>query len=233
MSAPLILIVEDNQPLRRMVGLTLSTAGYRVAMAGDGREALEHARLELPAVVLTDLMLPDVDGEQLISELRALPGARALPVIAVSGASAKLDALTDGPAAFDEFLLKPVSTWQLVDTVGRYAQLKSPDATVGVGRGLLLVDDNPVQRKLMRLQLERLGFAVTAAGNGAEALRTAHAVRPDVIVSDVLMPEVDGFELCRAVRADHDLNRVPVVLMSSAYVADEDRRLAERAGATA
>jgi response regulator RpfG family c-di-GMP phosphodiesterase len=233
MSAPLVLVVEDNQPLRRMVGLTLSTAGYRVAEASDGREALEQARRELPALVLTDLMLPDLDGAQLLVKLRALPSADRLPVIAVSGSRGKLDALTDEPAQFNEFLLKPVPTWQLVATAGRYAALQSPDATIGVGRALLLVDDNSVQLKLQRLQLERLGFIVSTASDGAAALRAARAMRPDVIVSDVLMPEVDGFELCRAVRADPELRTVPVVLMSSAYLADADRRLADRAGATA
>lgn len=233
MSAPLILVVEDNEPLRRMLALTLSTAGYRVATAGDGRQALDHAAQELPAVVTTDLMLPDLDGSELLAQLRALDGADRLPVIAMSGSEEKLVALGGITPAFNHSLLKPVPPWQLLATVGRYATVQLPDATIGAGRGVLLVDDNAVQCKLTRLQLERLGFIVTTAADGAEALRAARSWRPDVIVSDVLMPAVDGFELCQAIRADEQLGRVPVILMSSAYVEDEDRRLGARAGATA
>jgi response regulator RpfG family c-di-GMP phosphodiesterase len=233
MSVPLVLVVEDNQPLRRMVGLTLRGAGYRVVEAGDGQEALEHATNELPAVVLTDLMLPDIDGNQLLGRLRELPNALNLPVIAVSGSGAKLGLVIDAPVTFSDFLLKPVAPWRLVAAVGKYAPLESPDANVGVGRHLLLVDDDNIQLKLTRLGLERLGFVVTTAADGDAALRAARAARPDVLVSDVLMPKLDGFELCRAVRADPDLRDVPVVLMTSAYVAGEDRDLGERAGASA
>jgi response regulator RpfG family c-di-GMP phosphodiesterase len=233
MTGPRILVIEDNQPLRRMVTLTLTTGGYEVAEASDGREALDHAERELPSLVLTDLMLPDLDGEQILAALRAIPGAELLPVIAVSGSSGKIEELSAGSATFSEYLLKPVPPAQLVATVGRYAPLQSPDATVGVGRSLLLVDDDAVQRKLSRLQLERLGFIVTVAADGAEAWRAAQEVRPDVIVSDVLMPKMDGFELCREVRSSPQLERVPIVLMSSAYLDDDDRYLAERAGANA
>jgi response regulator RpfG family c-di-GMP phosphodiesterase len=228
---PLILVVEDNQPLRRMVALTLTSAGYRIAEASDGHEALDQARRQLPAAVLTDLMLPDIDGEQLLVQLRDLPGARELPVIAMSLSRTRLSAIAGAPA-FTESLVKPVASHMLVETLERHAPRQSSEA-LGLGRTLLLVDDNPVQRKLFSLQLERLGFDVTTAANGVEALRAAQASPPDVIVSDVLMPEPDGFELCRAIRADPRLGTVPVVLMTAAYVDEADRRLAERTGVTA
>jgi response regulator RpfG family c-di-GMP phosphodiesterase len=228
-----ILVIEDNPPLRKVVGVTLASAGYRVVEARDGRQAIERAAHQLPAVVLQDLMLPDVEAAELLGALRGLPGAADLPVIAISGSRSALDSFAHDPEAFSDCLLKPVEARRLLATVGRYAELDQRDATVGVGRGLLLVDDNRAQRELARMLLTELGFAVTVAADGAEGLERARELRPDVIVSDVLMPRLDGFELCREVRRDPGLAAVPLVLMSSSYIDDADRALAGRVGANA
>lgn len=104
----------------------------------------------------------------------------------------------------------------------------------GLGRRILLVDDNPVQLKLACLQLEYAGFLVEVAP-GASAAETAlrNGARPDAIVSDVVMDGVDGFDLCRRLRQDPTLARVPIVLMSSAFDEEEDRVLARKLGASA
>jgi response regulator RpfG family c-di-GMP phosphodiesterase len=125
-----------------------------------------------------------------------------------------------------------VEPQQLVAAVSEYAALDETVDRVGVGYQLVLVDDNPIQRKLVRLVLERLGFSIRVADDGADALEIARVAPPDVIVSDVLMPRLDGFELCRAVREDSTLRAVPVILLSSSYVQQEDRLLADRVGAS-
>ncbi len=104
---------------------------------------------------------------------------------------------------------------------------------MGEGHRILLVDDDPVQLKLTRVYFEQSGFEVSVAASAAAALRSARAKRPDVIVSDVLMPDVDGFQLCLDVRRDPRLARVPVVLMSAWYQTEADRDLARRVGANA
>jgi response regulator RpfG family c-di-GMP phosphodiesterase len=234
MSGPLILVIEDNPPLRRMLAVTLRTSGYRVLEAGDGSSALALAAGELPALVIQDLMLPDMEALALLRALREFPAADGpqLPVIAVSGSEEKLAELRAEPDSFTQFLLKPVDSARLLRIVAGYAPVARPEAPRrAVRHRVLLADDDPVQRKLTRLHLARLGFEVTTVDDGAEALAAARATPPDLIVSDVLMPVLDGFELCHAVRSDPVLQRTPVVLASSAYVAAEDRELALAAGA--
>ncbi len=107
------------------------------------------------------------------------------------------------------------------------------EALPGCGRRVLVVEDDPMQARLLRFHLERMGFVVEVAPDGSAGLDLARSWRPEAIVSDVLMPGMDGFRLCAAVRCERGLDSTPVVLVSSAFVEDADRRLAKRAGADA
>jgi PAS domain S-box-containing protein len=98
---------------------------------------------------------------------------------------------------------------------------------------LLLVDDDPLQLELSTIHFREVGFEVTAAAGAREALDAARHARPDIVVSDVLMPVMDGFELCMVLRRDPLLCDVPVVLISGRYATDVDQHLATRAGANA
>ena len=228
-----ILVIEDNAPLRRAVATTLRSAGYRPIDAADGRGALAAAREHPPALVITDLMLPDMEPEVLLEQLHVLAAPRPLPVIVVSGSGEKLDTVGRGRGLVSEQLLKPVEPSLLLAAVARHLDSSAEPAPVGRGRTVVIADDDPVQLKLLKLQLERLGFTVIAAADGREALSAVWRVRPAALISDVLMPGFDGFELCRAVRADPDLAGVTVVLVSSAYIEAPDRALALRVGASA
>ena len=107
------------------------------------------------------------------------------------------------------------------------------DPAWGAGKRALVVDDDPLQGQLLSLRLIHLGFTVDTADNGLEALRKAATHRPDVIISDVLMPGLDGFGLCLAVRNDRRLRHVPVVLTTSSYLDQDDRQLGAEVGADA
>jgi putative nucleotidyltransferase with HDIG domain len=104
---------------------------------------------------------------------------------------------------------------------------------VSSGRHLLLVDDDRTQRKLAQLLLEEAGYSVTVADDGQQALEKIRRTPPDAVISDVLMPRLDGFQLCRAIQQNPQLSRIPVVLLSSRYVEEEDRRLGRDVGARA
>ncbi|MBA3502198.1 MAG: response regulator, partial [Deltaproteobacteria bacterium] len=98
---------------------------------------------------------------------------------------------------------------------------------------ILLVDDDGMQRKLVKTRLERAGFVVDAVADARDALAVARESRPDLIVSDVVMPEMDGFELCRRVKNDAALAAIPVVLMSGLCSFRANHELARRVGAAA
>lgn len=230
-SAETILVVEDNPVSRKAIRLTLQTAGYRVLEAADGRMALDLAAREDVDLILQDLLLPDIDGFDLVAQLRALSRGRQIAIVAFSGLLSKLERARITTAGFDDSIAKPIEPSRLIPLVRTFLPLRAAEGQLR-GR-LLLVDDNEVLRKLARLHLTGLGFEVETAADGAEALETVHRRPPDIVVSDVLMPRLDGFGLCRALRRDPRFAAVPIVLVSSSYVEAEDARLARNVGANA
>jgi PAS domain S-box-containing protein len=234
MSQPTVLVVEDNAITRKMVRTTLTAAGYVVVEAADGHAAVDLAEQSAPDLVLQDLLLPDMDGLELVSRLRSLPAAADIPIIAFSGFVSRAEATRAHGAGFTDFLLKPVEPVRLLQVIGTYLPPgEPPGEKPGRGRHVVVVDDDPVQLKLARAHLTHLGFHVTTATNGRDALARARESPVDAILSDVLMPEVDGFQLCLAVRETPLLARTPVVLCTNNYIEDADRRLGERVGASA
>lgn len=214
--APLILVVEDNPITRKSVRLALQAEGYQVAEAEDGHSALEIMGKQAPDLVLLDLLLPDIHGTELIVSLRALPGGADIPILAFSGFVSKMEEARIAGAGFTDFLLKPIEPSRLVRTVASFLAPYSGTLTpLGMGRELLLVDDDPVQLKLLRLQFEHNGFKTRIAQHGVEALAEVKRDPPDLIVTDVLMPHMDGFELCLNIRQESYLDHIPLIMVSA------------------
>jgi PAS domain S-box-containing protein len=232
-TVPSILVVEDNPTTRKMLRLVLVTEGYAVIEAADARAALAAAGQTLPDLVLQDLILPDMDGLELLRRLRALPGGAGLPILALSGFLSRLEALQTHEAGFTAMLVKPIEPGRLIEAVRLHlAQPCVHASSLGEGRRLLVVDDDPVQLKLTRIHFSQLGFEVSTAGGASDALVVARANPPDVILSDVFMPGTDGFDLCLEIRRDPTLSRVPMVLLSGQYGSNADEDLARRVGAS-
>jgi DNA-binding response OmpR family regulator/signal transduction histidine kinase len=230
-----ILVIEDNPITSRLVRHTLETEHHDVQIAPDGATGLALVRARRPALILLDLLLPDGDGFALFHELRALANAADVPILACSGILSAEDDARLAAVGFDGVITKPIEPPRLLQIVRAHlppvdalAERAPPTAAV---RTLVLADDDAVQRKLVALRLQRAGFHVTTAADGQEAFDRARAVRPYAIVSDVLMPRLDGFGLCMAVRNDPVLAQTPVLLISNSYLDTEDRTLARRSGA--
>jgi PAS domain S-box-containing protein len=231
MSRRLILVVEDNPITRKMMRLALEAEGHEVAEAGDGARALQLARDRRPDLVVQDYVLPDMDGLTLLGLLRGLSGLAELPALMVTGMVSRIEELRAGSPGPTSVLPKPLEPSRLVEIVR--ASLASDLPPVRRGKRVLVVDDEPLGRKLATLRLSEAGFDIETAADAEDALLRAAAAPPDAILSDVLMPGTDGFALCRAVRGEPRLAAVPVVLLSSAFVDDADRQLARDVGAHA
>jgi PAS domain S-box-containing protein len=228
-----VLIVEDNEITRKLVRVTLVGAGYTVLEAPDGQTAIELTRTGAPDLILQDLLLPDIDGFDLLIQLRALPEGADIPIVAFSGFLSRLESARALAIGFTDFLTKPLEPSRLLQSISPYLPVPmAPPEQRGRGRRILVADDDPMGLKLTGMQLKQHGFDVVTANDGAEALRLARQSPPDAILSDVLMPNMDGFQLCLAVREDSRLERIPVILCSANYVEDWDQRLAKRVGAS-
>ncbi|MBI3724966.1 response regulator [bacterium] len=238
MARPTVLVVEDNPVTMKLVSVTLTGAGYDVVSAPDGDTALDVMAKGAPDLVLQDILLPDRDGMALVAELRKLPGGAELPIIAYSGFLSKSEEGRALAAGFTALLVKPVEPSRLLRAISFYLPLEGEkreneetQEKAGAGLRVLVVDDDATQRKLIAFRLSEIGFRVELAAGGDAALEKALEDPPDAIASDLLMPAMNGFALCLAVRGDPALNRIPIVLFSSSPVAEDGRELAKNTGA--
>ncbi|MFT3713147.1 MAG: response regulator [Archangium sp.] len=233
-AAHTVLLVEDNPITRRLARFALESHGLKVLEAVDGAQARAAFEREAISLVLQDLCLPDVDGYELVTQLRALPRGSEVPILAFSGLISADDEGRLSAAGFDDHVSKPMEPHRLAQIVR--AHLPEPDdapqvQAFGTGRRIIVADDDAVQRKLVAFKLEKLGFEVTSVDDGVQALAEARRKPPDAVLSDVLMPGLDGFGLVTELRRDPALARVPTVLTTNSYVEAADRELALKAGA--
>jgi PAS domain S-box-containing protein len=227
-----VLLVEDNPIMCRFVCSALEANDLRVDVAHTGAQALGLWASEASALILQDTVLPDMDGFELVTRLRRLPGGAEVPILALSGLLSENEEARISAVGFSDVIVKPLETARLRQIVRAHLpREESAPKRFGEGRRVLVVDDDAIQSKLLAFRLSRLGFEVVSASDGLEALVKARETAPDAIVSDIMMPALDGFGLCAAVRQDPALAKIPLVLMTNSYVDEPDRQLARAAGA--
>jgi len=227
-----VMLVEDDARLQKVFEIILHSGGYRVCTASGADQARDLLRVQgLPDALVLDLILPREDPFELVRELRKLPRGEEVAVLAVSSSLSKLQEARATSLGIAEFLVKPIDKVTLLESMQRH--LPSPAAAPAgpANKRVLVVDDNAMQVKLARLRLTAAGFEVATAGDGLEALGMARAIRPDAVVSDVIMPRMDGFQLCHALRQDPELSDLVVILVSASYVDEPIRLMGSQAGA--
>jgi signal transduction histidine kinase/DNA-binding response OmpR family regulator len=186
-----------------------------------------------PDVILQAIKLPDIGGFELLRQLRSTPRGADRPIVALTGFLSPSEQIDLSTASFNEVLTKPVESSILIQTIHNHLRPRtSGEPAAGAQLNVLLVDDNPAQLRAMHSRLRKLGFVVTCAKDGAEALSAAQRLPFDAVISDLIMPKMDGIELCQAIRADPRLTKLPVVLVSS-FVEEADHELAQKIGANA
>jgi diguanylate cyclase (GGDEF)-like protein/PAS domain S-box-containing protein len=229
-----ILLIEDNLLTVKLVRLTLESEGYTVLSSVDGKNAIAMLKNETPKLILLDMRLPDTTGLSLVKELRALPNGKHIPIISFSGFISMVEEAKLADSGFTDILLKPIEPSLLLECVESHLikEVVNTDNTK-VKRIALIVDDDPLQLKFTGLQFNYSGFEVIYGKDGLEGLELALQHRPDVIISDVLMPNMDGFQFCKAIRENPAVSNIPLILVSANYVEDIDQQLAKNIGANA
>jgi two-component system, cell cycle sensor histidine kinase and response regulator CckA len=229
-AAGVVLVAEDNPITRKMLRVTLEIEGFSVLDAGAAAEALERVAAQRPDFVVVDYVLPDLDGLTLLEEVRRRAGPPEIPAVVITGMVSRLEELRARAGPSTHVLSKPVAPSELIELMRAHL---APVSRRDAGLRILVVDDEPLNLKLAEFRLRRAGFEVETAQGGPQALERARRRRPDAILSDVMMPVMDGFTFCREVRRIPELAAVPVVLLSSAYVDAADADLARQMGANA
>jgi signal transduction histidine kinase/DNA-binding response OmpR family regulator len=204
-----VLVVEDDPAAARLLRAYLEPDGYRVRVATNGSEALNLAEADRPVAILLDVLLPGIDGWDVLRQLKASPALREIPVIIVTVVDEKEVGLALGAA---DYLLKPVEREVLLSSLGRIV------AASEVRRrpvSVLAIDDEPATLDLLEGTLRPAGFEVIRSTGGIMGVELARMHRPDVVVCDLVMPDLDGFGVVAALREDPATAETPIVILTA------------------
>ncbi len=214
-----VLVIDDDPATRDLISRFLEREGFAVQTASDGASGLSLARELRPCAILLDVMMPGVDGWTVLATLKADLKLAAIPVIMVTGVNERSLAYSLGAA---DYLTKPVEWDRLRQLMERYRNEKPPAP-------ILVVEDEALTRQRLSATLRKAGWEVVEAENGRVALERIAEGRPELVLLDLMMPEMDGDAFLREVHKHSEWRSIPVVVLTAKDISPEERTvLAER-----
>ncbi|TMD73946.1 MAG: response regulator [Chloroflexi bacterium] len=215
---PLVLVVEDNPQAAEILGRHLEVGGFGMEIARNGTEALRMARELRPVAITLDILLPEIDGWEVLTRLKQDESTRNIPVVVVS--------VVDNPAlgralgAIDYFV-KPVDGKGLLSRLDQFSfTTKGKREEINV----LVVDDEQANLDLVEGLLKPAGFSVLRANGGQEGIEMAKSRLPNLILLDLMMPKVSGFEVVEQLRAEEATRTIPIMVLTAKTLTEDDKR---------
>jgi CheY-like chemotaxis protein len=214
-----VLVIEDDPGAVRLLRTYLETEGYDVVVAADGEAGIAAAREVTPAAIVLDVLLPGIDGWEVLRRLKADVQLRDVPVVVATVVDERNVAMSLGAV---DYFLKPVRPEALLARLGQYTfTTKVKHRTVKV----LAIDDDPAARELVAEALRPAGFDVSVAASGREGLAMAADDPPELVICDLVMPDVDGYEVVDQLRANPATRDATILILTGQDldVADRNR----------
>ncbi len=209
-----ILVVDDDPTARDLIQRSLEREGFHTVAAASGIDALQLARKLRPRAITLDVMMPGMDGWAVLGQLKGDPETCDIPVVIVTILEDRNLAYSLGAT---DYLTKPINRERLAHIVRKHHCVNPPCR-------VLVVEDDPDSRGLLCSLLEREEWTVVEADNGAAALEKLEEFIPELILLDLMMPRMDGFDVVAALRRDDRWKEIPVVVITAKDVTEEDRR---------
>jgi signal transduction histidine kinase/DNA-binding response OmpR family regulator len=210
----LVLVIDDDPSVGELMQRFLAKEGFRVQVAATGEEGLRLAKSMRPQAITLDVMMPGMDGWAVLSALKADPDLAEIPVIMLSIVDDRNLGSALGAA---DYLTKPIDWNRLANVLKKHQQDQPRHA-------ILVVEDDASSRQLLRRTLENEGWTVSEAANGHVALEHIARQRPALILLDLMMPGMDGFELIGELRRHPDWQSIPIIVITAKDLTSEDNQ---------
>ncbi|MBI5605349.1 MAG: response regulator [Deltaproteobacteria bacterium] len=237
MNKETILVVEDNLLNMKLVRNLLHLEGYQVLEAGDGEQGIGLAREHRPDLILMDIQLPGMDGLTATRQIKGDTALKHIPVVALTSYAMQGDEERAREAHCDGYIAKPINTRTFLDQIkGFWDKDNNPAPPLPLmgpikhKNKILIVDDEPLNIKLLEAKLPREKYEVLKALSGKQAIEIAGAESPDLILLDIMMPEMNGFEVTRWLKKNPETERIPIIQVT-ALDGSEDKVMGLEAGA--
>ncbi len=212
-----ILVIEDEASSARLLQTYLSNAGFGVRVAPDGENGLAQVRAQRPAAIVLDILLPGIDGWEVLRQLKSDQASRDVPVIIATVVDERGVGLALGAV---DYLVKPVDPEALLERLARYTfttKVKTRSMTV------LAIDDDPAALDIVENSLTPLGFTVRRASSGQEGIDLAQSGGADLVICDLMMPGIDGFEVVTQLRGGQATSTIPILVLTSQDLSPLDK----------
>jgi DNA-binding response OmpR family regulator len=215
-SQPLALVIEDDPHAVALMSAQLKVAGFRVRHAISGELALQLVSDFTPDLITLDIRLPGMDGWDFLARIKELPAWANVPVVVVS-----LDASHDiGVSVGAKAVLqKPFGPGELRQELDRLGFQPPSHGEIKI----MIVDDDPCALELMTAYLRQPGYTILTAFGGQEGIAMIQQHKPDLVVLDLLMPDIGGIEVVEALKRDPDTASIPVIMVTARQFSDADR----------
>nr|MCS5660251.1 response regulator [Dehalococcoidia bacterium] len=214
LEANIVLVIDDDATVHDLMKRSLSREGFHVLSALDGEEGIRLAKAHHPQVITLDVMMPGVDGWAVLSSLKSDPELADIPVIMVTIIDEKNLGYSLGAS---EYLTKPIDRDRLLVVLDNYRVEEGK-------KRVLVVEDDLATREIIRRIIERENWILDEAENGIIGLQQVSQNPPDLILLDLMMPEMDGFEFIEHLRQNPDWKSIPTVVLTAKELTAQDRQ---------
>ena len=225
-----ILIIEDNATNMELMVYLLRAFGYTPLSAVDGEAGVAAALRELPDLIICDVHLPKLDGYGVVAALKGDETVRHIPTLAVTALAMVGDRERLLEAGFDGYIGKPIEPDTFVTQIESFLDGEMSTPSKNDIATILIVDDHVLNREFLMTLLGYGGHRLLEASNGAEGLKMVLAERPDLVISDILMPNMDGYEFVTRMHGNPETADVPVIFYTATYREREAMAVAQSCG---
>jgi signal transduction histidine kinase/DNA-binding response OmpR family regulator len=215
---PLILVAAESEDVNQLLEIYLTTEGYGVVTASDGEELLKKAGDEKPFAVVMGITIPKKDGWEVLKELKAAPDTADIPVVIISSTNNKDLGFALGAV---DYLVKPVNKDSLIESLGRLSFTRRQR---NGSSNILIVDDEPQVLELLGDILLKEGFGVMKALGGEEGIKLAVEREPDLMILDLMMPGISGFDVVDRLKDQPTARNIPTIIFTAKEITDEDKK---------